>query len=68
MPKQKRSIKTKDSTYGADVLEKVQSKHTSLIDKVDSGGFSNASGIANKLQQYEQAYQRIIDLQKNLQI
>lgn len=62
----KEALKQKDSTYGADVLEKVQSKHTSLIDKVDSGGFSNASGIANKLQQYEQAYQRIIDLQKKL--
>lgn len=62
----KEASKQKDSTYGADVLEKVQSQHTSLIDKVDSGGFSNASGIANKLQQYEQAYQRIIDLQKKL--
>lgn len=62
----KEASKQKDSTYGADVLEKVQSKHTSLIDKVDSGGYSNASGIANKLQQYEQAYQRIIDLQKKL--
>lgn len=62
----KEASKQKDSTYGADVLEKVQSQHTSLIDKVDSGGYSNASGIANKLQQYEQAYQRIIDLQKKL--
>lgn len=62
----KEASKQKDSTYGADVLEKIQSKHTSLIDKVDSGGYSNASGIANKLQQYEQAYQRIIDLQKKL--
>lgn len=62
----KEASKQKDSTYGADVLEKVQSKHTSLIDKVDSGGYSNASGIVNKLQQYEQAYQRIIDLQKKL--
>ena len=62
----KEASKQKDSTYGADVLEKVQSQHTSLIDKVDSGGYSNASGIVNKLQQYEQAYQRIIDLQKKL--
>lgn len=62
----KEASKQKDSTYGADVLEKVQSKHTSLIDKVDSGGYSNASGIANKLQQYEQAYQRILDLQNKL--
>lgn len=62
----KEASKQKDSTYGADVLEKVQSQHTSLIDKVDGGGYSNASGIANKLQQYEQAYQRIIDLQKKL--
>lgn len=62
----KEASKQKDSTYGVDVLEKVQSQHTSLIDKVDSGGYSNASGIANKLQQYEQAYQRIIDLQKKL--
>ena len=62
----KEASKQKDSTYGADVLEKIQSKHTSLIDKVDSGGYSNASGIANKLQQYEQAYQRILDLQKKL--
>lgn len=62
----KEASKQKDSTYGADVLEKVQSQHTSLIDKVDSGGYSNASGIVNKLQQYEQAYQRIITLQKEL--
>lgn len=62
----KEASKQKDSTYGADVLEKVQSQHTSLIDKVDNGGYSDASGIANKLQQYEQAYQRIIDLQKKL--
>lgn len=62
----KEASKQKDSTYGADVLEKVQSQHTSLIDKVDSGGYSNASGIVNKLQQYEQAYQRILDLQKKL--
>lgn len=62
----KEASKQKDSTYGAGVLEKVQSQHTSLIDKIDSGGYSNASGIANKLQQYEQAYQRIIDLQKKL--
>ena len=62
----KEASKQKDSTYGADVLDKVQSKHTSLIDKVDNGGYSDASGIANKLQQYEQAYQRIIDLQKKL--
>lgn len=62
----KEASKQKDSTYGADVLEKVQSQHTRLIDKVDSGGYSNASGIVNKLQQYEQAYQRIIDLQKKL--
>lgn len=62
----KEASKQKDFTYGADVLEKVQSKHTSLIDKVDSGGYSNASGIVNKLQQYEQAYQRILDLQKKL--
>lgn len=62
----KEASKQKDSTYGADVLEKVQSQHTSLIDKVDSGGYSNASGIANKLQQYEQTYQRILDLQKKL--
>lgn len=62
----KEASKQKDSTYGADVLEKVQSQHTSLIDKVDSGGYSNASGIVDKLQQYEQAYQRILDLQKKL--
>lgn len=62
----KEASKQKDSTYGADVLEKIQSQHTSLIDKVDSGGYSNASGIANKLQQYEQAYQRILDLQSKL--
>ena len=62
----KEASKQKGSTYGADVLEKVQSKHTSLIDKLDRGGYSNASGITNKLQQYEQAYQRIIDLQKKL--
>lgn len=62
----KEASKQKDSTYGADVLEKIQSQHTSLIDKVDSGGYSNASGIANKLQQYEQAYQRILDLQNKL--
>lgn len=62
----KEASKQKDSTYGADVLEKIQSQHTSLIYKVDSGGYSNASGIANKLQQYEQAYQRILDLQNKL--
>lgn len=62
----KEASKQKDSTYGADVLEKIQSQHTSLIDKVDSSGYSNASGIANKLQQYEQAYQRILDLQQKL--
>lgn len=62
----KEASKQKGSTYGADVLEKVQSKHTSLIDKLDRGGYSNASGITNKLQQYEQAYQRTLDLQKKL--
>lgn len=62
----KEASKQKDSTYGVDVLEKVQSKHTSLINNINNNGYSNASGIANKLQQYEQAYQRIIDLQKEL--
>ena len=62
----KEASKQNDSVYGSDIFQKVQSKYTGLVNNISNNGYSDASGIANKLQQYEQAYQRILDLQKKL--
>lgn len=62
----KDSAKQSNTSYGADVVGQVETKHTGLINSVNSKGYANASGLTTQLQQYEQAYQRIITLQKEL--
>lgn len=62
----KDSVKQSNTLYGADVVGQVETKHTGLINSVNSKGYANASGLTTQLQQYEQAYQRIITLQKEL--
>ncbi len=62
----KDSAKQSNTLYGADVVGQVETKHTGLINSVNSKGYANASGVTTQLQQYEQAYQRIITLQKEL--
>lgn len=62
----KDSAKQSNTSYGADVVGQVETKHTGLINSVNSRGYANASGLTTQLQQYEQAYQRIITLQKEL--
>lgn len=62
----KDSAKQSNTSYGADVVGQVETKHTGLINSVNSKGYVNASGLTTQLQQYEQAYQRIITLQKEL--
>ena len=62
----KEASKQNDSVYGSEIFQKVQSKYTGLVNNISNNGYSDASGITNKLQQYEQAYQRIIYLQKEL--
>lgn len=62
----KDSAKQSNTSYGADVVGQVEAKHTGLINNVNSKGYANASGLTTQLQQYEQAYQRIITLQKEL--
>lgn len=63
---EKDSAKQSNTSYGAGVVGKVEAKHTGLINDVNSKGYANASGLTTQLQQYEQAYQRIITLQKEL--
>lgn len=63
---EKDSAKQSNTSYGAGVVGKVEAKHTGLINDVNSKGYANASGLTAQLQQYEQAYQRIITLQKEL--
>lgn len=62
----KDSAKQSNTSYGADVIGQIETKHTGLINSVNSKGYANASGLTTQLQQYEQAYQRIITLQKEL--
>lgn len=62
----KDSAKQSNTSYGADVVGQIETKHTGLINSVNSKGYANASGLTTQLQQYEQAYQRIITLQKEL--
>lgn len=62
----KDSAKQSNTSYGSDVVGQIETKHTGLINSVNSKGYANASGLTTQLQQYEQAYQRIITLQKEL--
>lgn len=62
----KDSAKQSNTSYGADIVGQIETKHTGLINSVNSKGYANASGLTTQLQQYEQAYQRIITLQKEL--